>query len=191
MTLILDDLLVQLTDFSNFRDISVNTDADRLNAYIREAQLREMRSFLGDALYNALLSDYTPGVSPAEGTFTQARFTELWFGTTYTSGNYPIKYHGLKPAVVYYAYERFLFYQRLNVTRYGSRILEDNELSVDAPLTKRWEVSADSMGLVYQNDSNTFLDAKTSTYPEWQQPDGRVPEKIGFKFMKVGRTLGR
>ena len=40
MPLNLDVLLINIEDFSNFRDISVNTDADRLNALIREAQIR-------------------------------------------------------------------------------------------------------------------------------------------------------
>ena len=76
--------------------------------------MREMRSMLGDALYKALIDDFTPDAG--EGTFAQARFTELWFGVTYTRDGFSVQFNGFKPAIVYYAYERFIYckYNTLN-----------------------------------------------------------------------------
>ncbi len=188
MTLVLDPLLITLSDFSNFRDISVNTDADRLNALIREAQIREIRSFLGDALYSAMVDDFTPG---GEGTFTEARFTDLWFGTDWIKNDFTIKLHGLKPAHVYFAYERFLYQNKLNVTRYGDRVLADNDLSENLVTTKKYEVSADSMGLVYQFDAKDYIEENPDLYPEYNNPTIKREINTGWKFMKIGQIIGR
>jgi len=190
MTLTLDNLLINLEDFSEFRDISKNTDIDRLDVYIRESQIREVRNFLGDALYFALVADYTP-IPNDEGTFATQRFTDLWYGKDYQVGGFTIQFYGLKPAHIYYAYERFLYNQKVQVTRYGVRTLSDNDLSDNIEITKKYEVSADSMGLVYQNDARKFLDSDPSVYPEWNNPVKKQTETTGLKMFKVGREIGR
>ena len=189
MTLKLDELLIKLDDFKNFRDISTNTDADRLNAFIRESQLKEIRDFLGSGLYFALISDYTADVD--EGTFTEQRFTDLWFGATYTVNGFEIQFYGLKAAHVYFSYDRYLYFQKLNVTRYGSRVLEDNDLSENIPVTRKYEISSDSMGLLYRNDADKFINEKISTYPEFENPNKVPLQQTGWKFQKIGTTIGR
>jgi len=189
MALVLDPLLIKLEDLANFRDVSDNIDEPRFNTFARESQMREMRSFLGDALYNALIKDFTPDAG--EGTFTEQRFTDLWFGTVYTRNSFTVQFNGLKPAIVYYAYERFIYYQKLNVTRYGVRTLQDNDLSNNAELVKKWEVSSDSMGLMYQEDSDKFLNENSSLYPEWDKPEMKMKKSTGWNFFKVGQPIGR
>ena len=58
MSLNLDPLLLDLEDFNIIRDISPKTEPSRLDAYIREAQVNEIRSFLGDELYVLLVNNY-------------------------------------------------------------------------------------------------------------------------------------
>jgi len=187
--LVLDKLLAKLVDLGNFRDVSDNIDEPRFNAFVRESQMREMRSFLGDALYKALIDDFT--ADAGEGTFTEARFTELWFGVAYTRNGFSVQFNGLKPAIVYYAYERFIYYQKLNVTRYGLRTLQDNDLSDNAEFTKKWEVSSDSMGLMYQEDSDKYLKENITLYPEFDKPEIKLKKSTGLQFFKIGQTIGR
>jgi len=190
MSLVLDNLLIQASDFTNFRDISINTDTDRLNAFIRESQMREIRAFLGDALYFQLITDYTPD-PPNEGTFSEARFTSLWFGDSWVKNGFTIQFNGLKAAHVMYAYERFLYNNKMNVTRYGSRILADNDLSENFTPQKKYEVSADSMGLMYQADADEYIRGNTSLFPEFDNPDIKAKKETGWEFMKIGTTIGR
>jgi len=187
--LVLDPLLIKLEDLSNFRDVSDNIDEARFNTFARESQMREMRSFLGDALYNALIKDFTPDVD--EGTFSEQRFKDLWFGTVYTRNGFSVQFNGLKPAIVYYAYERFIYYQKLNVTRYGLRNLQDNDLSDNAEFVKKWEVSSDSMGLMYQEDADKFLQENITLYPESDKPEIKMKKSTGWNFFKVGQLIGR
>ena len=189
MALLLDNLLIKSSDFVNFKDVSKNIDQERFDQAIRMAQMKEIRNALGDALYLALLNDYTPDVG--EGTFSEARFTELWFGAEYTKNSYAIKFNGLKTAHIFFAYERLLYWQRLNVTRYGSRTLQDNDLSNNIESTKKYEVSADSEGLIYQNDALAFINNDSSVYPEFDKPVIKGKKETGFQFEKVNQTIGR
>ena len=125
MTLILDPLLIKPDDFVEFRDISKNIDDERLNVYIRESQIKEIRSFLGDELYLSLINDYTPDAG--EGTFSEQRFTDLFFGTDWTYQGNERRLYGLKPSLIYFAYARFIKNQQFNVTRYGVKHITAEE----------------------------------------------------------------
>ena len=84
MSQLLDDLLIDRTDFDDYRDMSKNVPDERINSFIREAQLREVRTFLGDTLYLKVLLDYDEGLK----TFTSQIYTDLWYGVDYTyNGN--------------------------------------------------------------------------------------------------------
>ena len=190
MTLLLDDLLIQSSDFVNFKDVSKNIDQERFDQAIRMAQMKEIRDVLGDALYLALINDYTPD-PPNEGTFSEARFTELWFGVEYVRSTYAVKFNGLKTAHIFFAYERLLYWQRLNVTRYGSRTLQDNDLSNNIESTKKYEVSADSEGLIYQNDALQFINNDSSVFPEFDKPHIKGKKQTGLEFEKLNRVIGR
>lgn len=183
----LDKIMASLEDFEDFRDISKNLDDSRFKPFLMEAQRQEIRSFLGKALYSALQSDYDEILDE----FSEDRFTDLWFGVDYDLKGHEVRYNGLKPALIYYTYERIVFNNRLNVTRYGTRVLEDNELSVEAGLTKRFEVSSDSMGLSYQNDSDEFIRQNRTDYPEFNRPNKLIKRTTGLKMFKVGKNIAR
>ncbi len=185
---LLDALMSKLSDFADFRDISENTDGPRLNGYIREAQRQEIRNFLGKELYLAMQADYSP--DPVDD-FTEQRFKDLWFGVDTTIKGRAVRFSGLKPALIYYSYERFVYNNAINVTRYGNRILEDGDLSANAEFMKQYRVSADSMGLSYQNDADEYLNAFRSLYPEWTRPGSGRADNTGFKMFKVGKLIGR
>ena len=87
----LDPLLLRSDDFVIIRDISKNIDTSRLDAYIREAQVNELRSFLGDELYKRLVDNYGEGGpgGPLPGAWSFLDGPEGWssaFGFTYVLG---------------------------------------------------------------------------------------------------------
>ncbi len=104
---------------------------------------------------------------------------------------FEIQFYGLKAAHVYFSYDRYLYFQRLNVTRYGSRVLADNDLSENMEVTRKYEISSDSMGLLYRNDADKFINEKIDTYPEFENPNKVVLQQTGWKMEKIGHTIGR
>ena len=185
MATVFDKLMLQKTDFSNYRDISKNIDDNRLNPYIFEAQRGQMTKLIGRALYSAMQADYTPNIGIDEGTFTEQRFTDLWFGKEYDSNqdnNFNVKFNGLKPAVIYWTYRRLEHNQDINVTRFGTRKLADTDFSVDTS-TYKYEVDAGAQALQYQSEVIDFLNQFRSDYPEYFA--NRDRERVGFKMMKI------
>jgi len=180
-----DKLMLQKSDFLNYRDISQNLDDSRLNPYIFEAQIGPLTQLIGRALYTAMQEDYTPNIPIDEGTFTESRFDDLWFGITYISNideNREVIFRGLKPATIYWAYRRLEHNQPINITRFGTRKLADTDFSVDTT-TYSHEVAAGSEALQYQSEAIDFLNQFRDIYPEWQHEGLR--ERSAFKFYKV------
>jgi hypothetical protein len=58
-----DPLLISHTDLQSIKgNLSLNVEADQIDPYIQEAQMQELRRFLGDELYLELLNGYDKDV---------------------------------------------------------------------------------------------------------------------------------
>ena len=180
MAFLLDELFLTKTDFADFRDISKNINDERIDAFIRESQIREIRTFLGDILYLKLLTDFTP---PA--TFATPIYENLFLGVDYDNGKGTVRFNGLKAAHIMYAYKRMLLHQQVSVTRYGVKNMstEFSEDTINAKIRSEL-VDSDAMGKVYQADAVKFIKANASDYPDWQDTETRA-DKSGFKFIKI------
>jgi len=165
MSINLDKLLVTKEDFSDFRDLSSNIKEGRVNIFIRESQLIEIRAFLGSGLYNLLLADYDELLK----TFTDPRFTDLWFGGLYTNyAGVEINFNGYASGLVYFAYARFLHQQQVNVSRFGvESVQSDISEDISNPQVRNKAKDALQVALQYQKDTFKFLEANKDTYPEY------------------------
>ena len=182
MSQLLDDLLIDRTDFDDYRDMSKNVPDERINSFIREAQLREVRTFLGDTLYLKLLLDYDESLK----TFTSQIYTDLWYGVDYTYNGNTIRFNGLIGYHIMNAYRRILDHQQLTVTRYGikSMTTEFSEDIIQAKINKE-KIDSGSMAKVYSSDADKFLRTNIADYPEWEY-NGTTPIKnTAFNFIKI------
>lgn len=174
----IDKLLLTLEEIKGYRDLSANLDADRIDPYIRETQTIEIRDFIGGKLYRLLQNDF----NEVSKTFTEARLTELWYGTEYDG----YIFNGLQVAAIYFAYARFINQQQTEVTRWGVQSLtgEESEDISNAQVRIKGR-DAQQVALRYQNDAKKFLDARKAIYPEYQEhckPQGKT---TSFNFFKV------
>lgn len=167
----IDPILLTQDDFKPYRDISDNVDFDRLTPWILEAQKQEMRSFLGQPLYLVMINDWDDLLKE----FTTARFEELWDGLDVAD---EYRFYGLKPAIIYFAYARFLKNQKTTVTRFGVRNLE-NDVSTqeDATATRTRLGEAEAMAVGMQSNAETYINDNIDTYPEYTSTGGRSNQK--------------
>ena len=187
MASVLDPLLITPPDFANYRDISVNLDKGELDPFIREAQAFNMRNFLGDILYTELIQDFTPDAG--EGTFTEDKFTKLWFGQSdWNHGGDIIQYNGLKPAVIYWAFGFMIDNNSVKVTRSGLRIIE-GDFSEDATTTlvRDKKTKARDNAETYANRADAFIRDQGDIYPDYRRfvVHGVRTGRTGFKFRMV------
>tara|TARA_S200002703_G_scaffold158010_1_gene167282 strand:- start:1864 stop:2412 length:549 start_codon:yes stop_codon:yes gene_type:complete len=182
MALLQDKLLFTKADIAKAREISANITDAKIEPYIRETQSLNVRSFLGDQLYLLLLNDYTV----LSNTFASQRFTDLWFGSDYTNrSGVTVRQNGLKIAAIYFCYGQFILQQNTNVGRYGVGSLNQDATETSGTSTVRTKKNqSDSIALNYQAAVSTFLNDKSTTYPEWQTKTTNG-QKISAPFFKV------
>ena len=164
MAILLDKLLVSRSDFSDFRDISKNISDEKINIFIRESQLIEIRSFLGAELYLKLQEDY----DEITESFTDPLLEKLWFGADYNNKEgKQVRFNGYANSLIYFTYGRFLLQQQMNVSRFGLESLQDT-ISEDTPVaqirTKAKE--ALSVAIQYQKDAEAYLHSNSDDYPD-------------------------
>lgn len=183
MALLLDNLLIDNSDFKEFADVTKTmlNDIPKMELYIREAQVAEIRQFLGDELYLKMVLDW----NESKKEFTTARYNNIWFGYDYTDGGATKRSHGLKVAHVYYALARIIKNNSFNITRFGNKDLtQDSSTSSSIGVIKSKINQARSQALIYQNECKRFLELNASTYPEYQR-EGREGVKTGIQFKKL------
>jgi len=156
-------------------------DVDKMEKYIREAQVSDIRSFLGDELYLKMILDFNEETR----VFATQRYTDLWDGIDYTVGTVTKRSHGLKAAHVYYTVARIIEGNWFTITRFGPKDLQSDNSTTQSTAMIRAKVNTNrSQGLIYQNEAKMFLEQNNSDYTEW--PDGlNRPIKTGIKMFKV------
>ena len=177
-----DKLLATKEDFTDFRDISANVKSTRLEGYVRESQIVEIRDFVGQSLYTAIQNDYDETLK----TFTDPRFDDLWFGTEYTTTTGETwRFNGLLSALIYWSYGRFLVQQQVNVSRFGVESVQ-NDISedIDVAQVRIKQRDAQQVALRYQNDAEKFLNTNAAVYPEYVK-NNTDPRRSAFTFFKV------
>ena len=182
MAILLDKLLVTKEDFKDFRDISKNISDDKINIFIRESQLIEVRSFLGAELYLKLQEDYDDVLK----VFTDPTLEALWYGVDYANKEgKDIRFNGYANSLIYFTYGRFLLQQQMNVSRFGLESIQDT-ISEDTPVaqirTKAKE--ALSVGIQYQKDAEEFILSNSSDYPTFSTK-ATTGKSTSFNFFKL------
>ena len=105
--------------FELTRKMSVHIDKDKIDAFIREAENMDLKPVMGDALLYAVKADSNA-------------FAPLLNGGTYKTPSGEIKtFEGLKSALAYFTFARFVRNGDGNVTRSGFMV-KDNEHSARA-----------------------------------------------------------
>lgn len=105
--------------FELTRKMSAHIDKDKIDSFIREAENMDLKPVMGDSLLYAVRREPTA-------------FTALLNGGMYKSASGDIKtFEGLKSALAYFTFARFVRNGDGNVTRVGFTV-KDNEHSTRA-----------------------------------------------------------
>lgn len=157
-----ETLLITLDDIKAIKQISQNINAvERLQPYIQEAQMFDVREKLGSLFYHDMIKN-----------ITDAKYIALLDGGTYTDNASPTnEYHfaGLKPAIAYFAYSRYILNGQVTATGFGV-VRKTNEFSesVEEKTLVRLSTQARMAGDALMGDVITFLNIKYATYTKWK-----------------------
>lgn len=178
--------LISISDIQGIiKDMSVNVEQERIERHIAEAQEFDIKPVLGRALYLGFVNGL--GASPQEDIYV-----DLWEGKTYTDKgiNADVSFEGVKRALIYYAYARFLNNQNTNVGSFGIVVKENNPYSKSEEEKKiqRLVTSAIQAAESYKSDFVKFLNDNSELYPLWLKEDtSSSAVKGGIHISRVTR----
>lgn len=170
MALLKDKLFIGKEDFLDYKDISNNIDEEGFFNAIRESQLVELSPIIGEELYLLLQNDFTE----ATKVFSTATYSNLFYGEDYTYEGKAIRWRGLQPILVYYAYARLLNNAQLALTRQGpvTFTTEDDvsEATTQAQI-KTKVIEARAMAKRYEEDLTKYMDTNRAFFTTWENND--------------------
>ena len=152
--------LITLADIQTLKPISANVnEVKQLNTYILEAQEFDLRPFLGDEFYLALIADFE--TSPSLSTYG-----DLFNGVDYVYNSDTYRNDGIKPMLIYYAYARYLNNAQSIITPNGIVSKENNNSTpVSEKTTARLVSQAMTGGKLYENRVLDYLVRNKQNYP--------------------------
>lgn len=179
----MDKVLISVDDLARYRPTSKVIPLDRIQPFIREAQIQDLEPAIGDVLYNDFISKYD---DPTDPMYTA--YQELLSGKYYTPINYngSIEYQGIIPMLCYFSLARFYENNQVNATAYG--LVQKNTEYGQSVSPQAVQSSVEylrSLGVSYQHKVIRFIYDNQGTYPLWTQGERAPIQDIGVKFFSV------
>jgi len=170
----MNKILLNLSQLKELRQLSENLQTEKVDIWINEAQLNEMRNFLGGKLYKLMIEDFT------DPNFTDPLFTALWFGDD--SGEE--MFFGLWRAIGLFAISNIIKNNAFNVTRFSNSEL-DSDIEEKATQTAQTAKASQaySQGMKFLAEAKLYLYANQVDYPDWIPQTKNKPSS--FSYMKV------
>lgn len=173
-------LLIGLSDFGDYKHITSNLNASiKLDPYIREAQEFDLRPLMGTEFYLALCEDF-------EASPSLATYEDLFNGSEYTIGGVKHQHNGIKAALIYFAYARYIPGGQVNSTPFGlvQKLNQTDSQPVSDKIIARLVQQARSGAESYWSRTHKFLLDNINSYPLYRYP--RKPKSGGMRFISVG-----
>lgn len=145
----------------DIRYIHSNVTSDVLDPFIREAEDYDIKPFLGDELYYALVT--AAAESPID-----TIYDDLLNGVDYSYGANTIEFLGLKKAIQYYAYARWLVHHDVSHTPVGLVIHTDDHSERPTDVSIKIKITqARSAASQILEDTRKYLNENSSLYELW------------------------
>ena len=157
-------MIITGADISKARDLSTSGKPRKINQYIEDAELSDLRPLLGEELYQDLITNPTAT--------DDGDYPKLLQGSTYTYGDYDYTHPGIRAVLVDFAYARYRFFGNDTDTAFGFKEKQFDD-GINTSVSRNREVygairkvAKDKWFLV--KDYLDRMDAATSTeYTFW------------------------
>lgn len=140
------------------RDVTANLDADEFDPYIIEAEEIDVKNILKNALFTDLVNNLTS---------TSPNYVELLAGGSYTYGDYTYEFKGLKYALQYYAWARYLENPYIHTVTGMTSHNDEFGTKPDAAELKKIADNVRSSAWNFMNDVIDYLNRKSDDFPLW------------------------
>jgi hypothetical protein len=156
--------LVNKSDLDKFKYVADSVkNLTAWGQFVSEAQLLDVKGWLGDALLNELDSQ-----NSTDPTSFSVANQLLLDGGSYTYSTKTYIFQGLKASIIYYAFGRYSSKSAFNYTAAGI-VLKDSDLStpVSDKVLQRLETEARLTAEAIRDECILFLNRNYNSYPLW------------------------
>ncbi len=178
-----EDLLITLDDIRAVKQVSQNiSSVDRMQPFIQEAQIFDLKNKLGPVFYQDLITN--------KG---QQIYIDILNGLVYTNTqNHVVSFGGIKQALAYYTYARFILEAQDTVTAAGvvRKVIEGSEPVSEKTLVAKSLRSKNSADAIL-DDVIVYLNQKTTIYTKWIVGTCDNNKSSGATFYGVDNTSCR
>jgi len=175
--------LVTKTDLDKFKYVAESVRNSTLwGQFVSEAQLLDVKPWLGDALLFELITQ--AATSPSSFSPKNVALLE---GGQYTHQDRPYLFQGLKAVIIYYAFARFTNRSPYAYTAAGI-VQKDSDLStpVSDKVVQRLETEARLTAEAIRDELVLFLNRNSSTYTLWGTGSCYAGRRSGRTFKVIG-----
>lgn len=150
-------MIITVNDIRAYRQIAKNIDDARVEIYIREAQSLDVLPAFGAEVFDRLTAEEPdPALTEDEQL--------LLSGGTYEEDGVLRRFEGLKAALAYLAYARFVRNHQLNVTPFGVVYKDGDESSTtDIRAVAAASKDAERIGQAYLAGAVAFWKSRTGS----------------------------
>lgn len=141
------------------RDVTANMEAEEFDPYIVEAEEIDIKNILGNRMFTDLVNNLTS---------TDPNYVELLAGGSYTDGGDTYEFKGLKYALQYYAWARYLDNPYIHTVSGLTRHNDEFGTQPDANELKKIADNVRSSAWNFMKDVIEYLDRKASGFPLWK-----------------------
>ncbi len=177
-----EKLIITKDDLSEWVEVGANIAQTRLDRAIQNAQIMDLRAFMGDTFYRDFINKVFVSTDPD---FT--KYQNLLNGVDYTFQENTIHFYGLIPLLSFWSWARYTKTGNVQSSRAGLvfKKTEQSEHATEREISRMVIDSNDKAG-AFLNDARQFLDEEDATYPLWNEsPTRRVQTKQGMSITRV------
>ena len=167
-------MLINRTDIALYREIARGVREDKINPYIDDAQLLDLKPLLGSALYYDMVKNST-----------DAKYSNLLNANEFEVNGVTYSHVGLKKILAIYADARYKLFGSFTDTSFGF-VEKTYQGSTATPQNSKKDYYKlnQQIATQYFSDVALFLDNNKTIYPLWKQ--GCETRPMGtFRISKI------
>ena len=167
-------MIISKSDIATYREISRSVADSKINPYIQDAEILDLKPLIGEKLYAAIVAN------PAE-------YADLLNKKAYNHDDVVVESPGLKRVLVDFAYARYMLHGSNTDTPFGL-VQKDYEGSTAISRTEKKESYKhhQQIAMQYWREVETYLNRNVSLYPIWGEGCS-VSTKRTFRFNHITR----
>lgn len=167
--------LINKNDILKVRQISKSIPEERINTFIDEAQILDLKPILGEAFYFDIITN-------------PDNYSDLLNGKVYQYGNNTVSSCGLKQVLIFFTYARYKMFGNEVDTPFGftEKQFQDGKNPERSSKKENYKYNQQT-AFQYWEEVQKYLNRNSNLYPLWKTENCITKRNNFFRINKISR----